>query len=76
MNSEEMKVVLDELNVPVTWYSINDSIGSDKYIFRQVYNYWECFYIDERGGENSYKRFNDEDIACRFFVEMIKKNLS
>ena len=55
MNSEELKTILDELDIPVRCYSINGNIGSNKYIFRQVYNYWECFYIDERGNEKRSK---------------------
>ena len=69
MNCEEMREVLNELNVPVRNYSINDSLGSDKCIFRQVYNYWECFYFDEKGNENEYKRFDDEDSACKYFLK-------
>ena len=49
MNSEELKNKLEELNVPGRYYSINSSISSDRYVFRQVHIYWECFYIDERG---------------------------
>ena len=73
MNSEELKNKLEELNVPGRYYSINSSISSDRYVFRQVHIYWECFYIDERGGQNDYHRFDNENDACDYFVEKVKK---
>ena len=45
MNSEELKNKLEELNVPGRYYSINSSISSDRYVFRQVHIYWECFIL-------------------------------
>ncbi|MCM1091741.1 MAG: hypothetical protein NC413_12925 [Muribaculum sp.] len=75
MNSEELKLKLDELKIPSRYYSINSSIGSDKYIFRQVYTYWECFYIDERGGQNAYHRFDNEKDACDYFLNELKEEM-
>lgn len=51
MSTEEMKTRIEELNIPSRYYSINGNIASDRYIFRQIYTYWECFYIDERGNQ-------------------------
>ncbi len=76
MNSEELKNMLDELNVPSRYYSINSSIASDIYVFRQVHTYWECFYIDERGGQNDYHRFDNENDACVFFFETLRAEMS
>ena len=60
MNSEELKNKLEELNVPGRYYSINSSISSDRYVFRQVHIYWECFYIDERVQHSDYWVINQE----------------
>lgn len=77
MNVGELKATLDELNIPKRSYSINESISSDIYIFRQVYTYWECFYIDERGNQNNaYQRFDNESDACLYFLQMLKASIN
>lgn len=76
MNSGELKIKLDELNIPNRYYSINSNIASDRYIFRQVYTYWECFFIDARGGLNDYHRFDSENDACEYFLKALKTELS
>ena len=76
MNSEELKNKLEELNVPGRYYSINSSISSDRYVFRQVHIYWECFYIDESGGQNDYHRFDNENDACEYFLKTLKAELN
>ena len=76
MNSKELKIKLDELNVPSRYYSINSNIASDRYIFRDVYTYWECFYIDERGGQNDYHRFDNEEEACDYFLKILNAEMS
>ena len=74
MNSEELRVKLEKLNIPRTSYSINGNIGADIFIFQQVHSYWECFYIDERGNQNNdYRRFDNENEACIYFYEKLKK---
>jgi hypothetical protein len=75
MNCDELKIKLDELNIPNRYYSINSNIASDRYIFRQVYTYWECFYLDERGGQNDYHRFKSEDDACEYFLKTLKDEI-
>ena len=71
MSTEEMKTRIEELNIPSRYYSINGNIASDRYIFRQIYTYWECFYIDERGNQNDYHRFGDENDACEYFFRIL-----
>lgn len=72
MNTDELKLALDELGVPPNWYAINGNLSSDCLILNQVVNYWEYFYFDERGGINGYKRFNNENDACTYFFERVK----
>ncbi len=76
MNTEEMLREIKELGIPDGDYSVNDSLGTDKYIFRKVYDYWECFYVDERGGQdNDYHRFYNENDACLYFIKMLKRDM-
>lgn len=63
---------IEELNIPKRRYSINGDISSDIYILQEVHTYWETFYIDERGGENDYHRFDNEHDACVYFLEELK----
>lgn len=76
MNSEELKTILKELSIPSRYYSINSNIGSDRYIFRHVHIYWECYYIDERGNQNEYHRFDNENDACKYFLKTLKREMS
>lgn len=61
------------MDIPDRWYSIDDGIKPDSFILRSVHTYWEYYYMDERGGENDYKRFNNENEACNFFFEVMKE---
>lgn len=76
MNIKELRAILNELSIPNRYYSINGNISSDTYIFQQVYNYWECFYIDERGNQNDYHRFYHESDACIYFLNTLKTEMS
>ena len=75
MKVHELKNILNELQVPKRWYSINGTINSDIYVLNEVYGYWEYFYIDEKGNEIGRKKFEIEDDACNYFLEKIKFNI-
>ena len=58
---------LEKEKIPSRWYSVNGNLASDIYMLRKVHNYWEFFYVDERGNQNNgYRRFNDESEACNY----------
>lgn len=79
MNVKELIIKLDEEKIPQRWYSINGNLSSDIYVLRQVYNYWEFFYVDERGDQNNdYRRFENEEDACNYLFEQLlhQKNMS
>ena len=75
MDIQELKNKLMEIGVPNYYYSINGNISSDTYILNKVYNYWEFFYLDERGGRNDYQRFDNERDACVYMFEALKKEI-
>ncbi len=57
MKVEDLKRVLDIIGIPKRYYSINDDLNCDIHVLRKVSDFWEYFYIDERGGPNNgYKR--------------------
>ncbi len=79
MNVCELLERLKEERVPSHWFSINDDLSSDIYVLRNVHDYWECFYVDERGNQNNgYKRFNSESDACEYLLKKLlyEKNMS
>ena len=81
MNIEELKAILVSANIPNNSYSINGSYFSDSYVMQEKkqngHAYWEIFYIDERGGENDYRCFDKEDIACKYFLyKLLDLNVS
>ncbi len=72
MNVEDLLIKLDQKNIPLRWYSINGDLASDIYVLRKVHNYWEFFYIDERGNQNNdYRRFDDERDACNYMYDKL-----
>ena len=75
MNINELKNKLIELRIPKRWYSINGNINSDIYLLNEIHGYWEFLYIDERGNQTGYKKFDNEDFACTYFLEKIVCNL-
>lgn len=72
MDAKELVEILNFENIPNEQYSINSSYYGDVLVMQKKKNrncvYWEIFYIDERGGENDYRCFNKEDIACKYFL--------
>lgn len=72
MNAEELREELEKIGVPKRWYAINGHLCSDRHMLNFVHTYWEYFYFDERGGVNSYKKFNSENEACTYFLEKMK----
>ncbi len=75
MRIQELQKEIKKLGIPAYYYSINGNISADTYILNKVYNYWEFFYIDERGGQNDYRKFDNENDACVYLLEALKKEL-
>lgn len=73
MNVKELKEILEKEKIPSKWYSINSYLGSDTYILREVEsNYWEFFYMDERGGQNNDLHiFGNENDACEYMLKCL-----
>ena len=72
MNVKELITRLEEEKIPSRWYSINGDLASDIFVLRQVYDYWEFFYVDERGNQNNdYRRFKCEEDACDYLLKQL-----
>lgn len=72
MNVNDLLFKLEKEKIPSNWYSINGNFTSDIYMLRKVYDYWEYFYVDERGNQsNDYRRFYSESEACEYLYEKL-----
>ena len=72
MNVRELIIKLNEEKIPSRWYSINGNLASDIYVLRQVYDYWEFIYVDERGNQNNdYRCFRNEEEACDYLLKQL-----
>ena len=72
MNITELQMKLEQEKIPSNWYSINGKLASDVFVLRKVYDYWEFFYVDERGNQNNdYKKFSTEDEACKYLYDKV-----
>lgn len=63
------------MGAPNRLYSINSSAVADTYVLRKVYYYWEFYYIDERGNQNDYRKFVEENDTCVYMLETIKQEM-
>lgn len=72
MNVEKLLRKLEQEEIPSRWYSINGNLATDTYMLRKVHDYWEFFYVDERGNQdNDYRRFYDESEACYYLYNKL-----
>ncbi len=76
MNVEELKRILQSLNVPDQWYVLNNGLKADALVLYENYRYWEFFYYSERGERLDHKMFETEDEACLYLLEKIKMQVS
>lgn len=75
MNIEELKKKLEDLKVPQNYYQINGHLSTDTYMLNHIFNFWEYFYFDERGNQNGYRRFDNENDACIYFYKILQNEM-
>ncbi|MDT8718417.1 hypothetical protein IAI10_17250 [Clostridium sp. 19966] len=75
MNITQLQKELDNMGMKKRCYSINGNLATDTYILNQVYHKWEYFYFDEKGNKQGDKIFENEDEACRHFLEKMKNEI-
>ncbi|MET4562725.1 hypothetical protein ABIA69_003916 [Lysinibacillus parviboronicapiens] len=71
INELEKKII--EINVPKDMYSIlKGGLPNEQYCITKAGDKWEVYY-SERGNKGDFKIFDDEDTACEYFYEKVKK---
>ena len=77
MNREDLKLRLNEENIPEFWYSLDGEVIPNRSILQKgggKSGYWVIYGIDERGNKSDFREFYYEDEACEYFYQMMKKN--
>jgi len=76
MNTSELRVRLESMNIRSTEYSLDGSLQPAAIILLRKYAGWDVFYCDERGGEHNRKAFRSEAEACQYIVELFEDSLA
>ena len=76
MDRQELKIKLDNENIPKWWYSLDGEVMPNKSILQKgggKQGYWIIYNIDERGHKENIGEFYHESEACVCFYQMMKK---
>jgi len=73
MNKAELIRALDQLNVPLTHYSLEGDLLPGRIVLYNSYNDWITFYLDERGNRNEEQTFKSENDACKNIYNIFKR---
>jgi len=73
MNRKELKIKLNELNIPEHSYSLYGGVDILKTILEWG-NKWRIHEIDERGNDLEIAVFNTEEEACEYFLKIMEKH--
>jgi hypothetical protein len=73
MKLSELERKLDEIKVPEEVYSLlKGGLPNEQMCIVKNIDNWEIYY-SERGRKTGIKIFEDEDSACNYFFEKMKK---
>ena len=72
MNIDALMSRLSELNIPEDAYSFAGGFPNESYCIVETNNKWEVYY-SERGSKTSLRVFEDEDLACEHFLNMMRR---
>jgi hypothetical protein len=71
MTRDELKIRLDDLKVNKVEYSLFSELFLDRIILFHNYTKWEVFYLDEKGGRNDERIFENESAACLYILQLL-----
>lgn len=75
MKKEDLKDLMHKMNVPETWYFLDDyGIDDQKLCINQENDIWLVYY-SERGSKLVVSEFKNESDACEEFIKRIKRML-
>ncbi|GAB2771711.1 hypothetical protein GCM10027039_36280 [Terrabacter koreensis] len=75
MTRTRLKRELDELGVDPTAYGLSGGHPSEAYVLGDRKTEWVVYY-SERGLETGLRSFPNEDLACRYVLELISRDAS
>ena len=72
MNRRDIKIILQQNNVPDDLYSLDGGFPSESYCINKTSEAWEVYY-SERGIKSGLVNFKSESEACEYLLEEIGK---
>jgi len=76
MKINDLLKELIKINIEAKRYSINSGLKIDAHILEENHGIWEYYYYDEKGIKNETTIFSNEEDACLFLLEQLKKEVN
>jgi hypothetical protein len=74
MTTSELQQALIAIGAPSHSYKLNGGLPNEAYCLNSTGAGWEVYY-SERGNKNMMASFENEAEACRFFLDVILKQV-
>lgn len=71
MKINQLRDELDKLNIPKDAYTLTGGLPNESFCLNTNNDEWEVYY-SERGNKTGLKAFNDESLACEYFLNWMK----
>ena len=75
MNRIELREVLTAEGIRSDAYSLEGGLYEDRLCIDEQYGAWVVYYV-ERGKRWNERRFDTEDEACRYLLELLRQDRS
>lgn len=75
MNRAELRETLDADGIRPDAYSLEGGLYEDRLCIDEDYGVWEVYYV-ERGKRWNQRRFDTEDEACRYLLDLLRQDRS
>lgn len=60
---------LEKNQVPKELFSLNEGLKPNAHILTKIYNYWEYFFLDEKGDRYGLRTFSNDELAFDYLWE-------
>lgn len=72
MNKNDLREKLQQEGIRPDAYCLNGGLPNESYCLNESNNQWEVYY-SERGNKSGLKVFDNENDACQYLYQQIKK---
>jgi len=74
MNKDILKLNLEKLKIPKSYYSLNAELLPGRVVLHENYDRWEVFLFTEKGNREDEVVFSSEEEACRYIYDKMVKS--